>query len=82
MKTILAAAVALSAVGFAVSPQAQADVVVRTGPGTVVETPYWQGHHDSEWRARREYREHEYQRESWLREHCVRDWSGAEYCRR
>jgi hypothetical protein len=80
MQTILAAAVALSAMGFSIVAPARADVVVQ-GPGVSVQAPpYWRGHDD--WRARREFHEHEYQRESWLREHCVRDWSGAEYCRR
>ncbi len=76
MRTILAACVALSALGAAVS-SAKADVVVRTD-----DMPYWRGHHEGEWRARREFREHEYQRDAWLRDHCIRDWSGAEYCRR
>ena len=82
MRTILAAAIALSAVGFSCAAPAHADSVLRT-PGVAVESePYWRSHHDSEWRARREFHEHEYQREAWLRDHCVRDWSGAEYCRR
>lgn len=79
MRTIFAAAVAMSAIGFAASSPFHADIVVKT-PGVTVESPYWRGHDD--WRARREFREHEYQRETWLRTHCVRDWSGAEYCRR
>jgi hypothetical protein len=79
MRTIFAAAVAMSAIGFVSSLPVHADIVVKT-PGVVVDTPYWRGHDD--WRARREFREHEYQRETWLRSHCVRDWSGAEYCRR
>jgi hypothetical protein len=83
MRTILAACVALSAIGFAVATPASADVTVRT-PGVVVENggPYWRGHHEGEWRERREFREHEYQRDAWLRDHCVRDWNGGEYCRR
>ncbi len=79
MRGILAAAIALSAMGFAYTAPARADVVVRT-PGMTAENPYWRG--NDNWRARREFREHEYQRESWLRDHCVRDWSGAAYCRR
>jgi hypothetical protein len=34
------------------------------------------------WQARQEFRDRQYAREEWLREHCVRDWSGGEYCRR
>jgi hypothetical protein len=79
MKAILAAAVAMSAIGFAASSPVHADVVVKT-PGMAVESPYWRGHDD--WRARREFSEHRYQEEKWLHGHCVRDWSGAEYCRR
>jgi hypothetical protein len=82
MRTILAGCVALSALGFAFSAPANADVVIRT-PGVAVQSePYWRGHHDSDWQARREFREHEYQQHSWVREHCVRDYSGGEYCRR
>jgi hypothetical protein len=81
MRTIFAASVAMSAMAFAVFPQAHADVVVKT-PGLAVETPYWRGNHESEWQARRDFHEHEYQQETWVRGHCVRDWSGAEYCRR
>jgi hypothetical protein len=83
MRTILAACVALSAFGFVVATPASADVTVRT-PGVVVENggPYWRGHNDSEWRERRDFREHEFQRDAWLRDHCVRGWNGGEYCRR
>lgn len=78
MRTILAACVALGAMGFALTPSAQADVTIRTDNG-----PYWRYHHgDSDWQARREFREREYRREAWVRDHCVRDWTGAEYCRR
>ena len=52
-------------------------------PGVTVETPYWRHHHpDENWQARQEFRDRQYSREEWLREHCVRDWSGGEYCRR
>ena len=83
MRTVLAACVALSALGCAVAAPAQADIVVRT-PGVVVdEGSYWRHHHpNSEWQARREFRDREYRREAWLRDHCVRDWTGHEYCRR
>jgi hypothetical protein len=80
MRTILAACVALSALGFATAGPARADLVVRT-PGVAVESePYWR--HQSDWRDRHEFREHEYQRDAWLRDHCVRGWNGGEYCRR
>jgi hypothetical protein len=81
MRTILAACVALSAVGFAVASPAQADVAVQTPGVTVQSAPFWRGH-DNDWRDRREFRESEYQREPWLRDHCVRDWAGKEFCRR
>lgn len=76
MQTILAACVALSALGFTAS-QSHAQVIVQT-PGD----PYWRTHHDSEWRERRDFREAENNRPEWLRDHCIRDWSGAAYCRR
>ena len=50
MKSILSAAVVMSAIGFAASPAVHADVVVKT-PSVGVESPYWRGHDD--WRARR-----------------------------
>jgi hypothetical protein len=54
MRTILAACVALSALGFATAGPARADVVVRT-PGVAVESePYWR--HQSDWRDRHEFR--------------------------
>lgn len=82
MRTILAGCVALSALGFIAATPAKADVTVRT-PGIAVEhdSPYWR-HGYNDWRARHEFREHQYEREAWLRDHCVRDWSGSEYCRR
>ena len=82
MRTMLAGCVALSALGFAVSTRASADVVVRT-PGVAVQSqPYWRGHHDSDWDARHEFGEREVKQLIWAREHCVREWNGGEYCRR
>ena len=82
MKTFLAVCAAVGAFWLPVGMPARADIVVRT-PGVAVEqgSPYWR-HDYRDWQARRDFREHEYQRESWLRDHCVRDWNGREYCRR
>ena len=80
MRTILAACVALSAFGFSVATPAKADITIRT-PGVEQESPYWR-HGYKDWQARRAYREREYQREAWVRDHCVRDWNGEAYCRR
>jgi len=81
MRTILAACVALSAAGFALAAPAHADVTIST-PGVTGE-PYWRHHHpEAEWRERHEFREAEHSRAEWLRDHCVRDWNGGEYCRR
>ncbi len=43
----------------------------------------WQHPRDdhAEWRRREEYREAEYRRMEWRRAHCVRDYSGHEFCR-
>jgi hypothetical protein len=82
MKTLLAACVAVGALGFAAGTPAKADVVIGT-PGVTVEqgSPYWR-HDYHDWQARRAFHEREFQRDAWLRDHCVRDWSGAAYCRR
>jgi hypothetical protein len=82
MRTILAACVALGTAGAVLAPSTHAQVVVQT-PGVAVEQgPYWRYHHpEGEWRDRHEFRE-EARREDWLRDHCVRDWNGGEYCRR
>lgn len=77
MRTILAALVALTALGSGVPTKA--DVVVRTDN---VPMPYWRGQHEGDWQSRREFREQQFQRDAWLRDHCVRDWTGVEYCRR
>ena len=77
MRTILAACVALSVLGVITTPAATAQVVVQT-PSVAV--PYWREH--SDWQARKEFREQQFERQSWLEEHCVRDWKGNEYCRR
>jgi hypothetical protein len=82
MRTILAGCVALSALAFSAAPPAKADIVVRTPGGAVErESPYWR-HDYRDWQARREFRDREYRREAWVRDHCVRDWNGGEYCRR
>jgi len=81
MRKFLIAAVGLGALGLCGSfaPASAQSVVIQAQPAV----PYWQQRHeDSNWRARREFREREYQHEAWLRDHCVRDWSGGEYCRR
>jgi len=44
--------------------------------------PYWQQHHEVQWRGRTEFKAPEQQRPDWLREHCIRDWDGHELCRR
>jgi hypothetical protein len=64
---------------------AAADVVIQT-PGFSVEqgrdVPYWRQRQEDNWRARRDFREEQYQRQAWQRDHCVRDWGGQEFCRR
>jgi hypothetical protein len=75
MRAFLISLTALGALGAAAAAQAQLSVTV--GP-----EPYWRTHSDSEWRARHEYREAEFRRHEWVREHCVRDWGGHEFCRR
>ena len=89
MRTALAACVALGISGLTGVVPVHAQVVVQTPrvvpapPGVAVETPYWRHHHpDEDWQARQGFRDRQYAREEWLREHCVRDWSGGEYCRR
>jgi hypothetical protein len=80
MRIALAACVVLGLSGLIGVVPAHAQVVIQTPR---VETPYWRQHHpDEEWQARREFRDQQYAREEWQRDHCVRDWSGAEYCRR
>ena len=76
MRALFAACVALSALAGSVSMPAKADVVVRTD-----EVPYWRGHHQGDWHARRDWREAEHRHQAWLASHCVRDWQGVEYCR-
>ncbi len=71
MRTILAACVALSAVAL----PAMAQVTITTGP-----TPYWREH--SDWQGRELFREQQYQKQAWVEDHCVRDWSGHVFCRR
>ena len=75
MRTLLTACIV--AVGLAMVSPAHAQVTVQLG-----QQPYWQTHHENEWQERREFREEEHQKQEWQREHCVRDWSGRELCRR
>ena len=50
MQTTLAACVALSALGVITTSAAAVQVIVQT-PGVTV--PYWRGHSDPAWQARR-----------------------------
>jgi hypothetical protein len=84
MRTILIACMAVGAAALAVASPVNAQVSIRA-PGVAIDagqSPYWRENRDAEWRERREFRESEYRRNEWLRDHCVRDWSGHEYCRR
>ncbi len=84
MRAILIGFLALGAATLASPVPAHAQVSIR-GPGVDIETgqgAYWRQHHDeAEWRRRSEFREAEHNRAEWLRDHCVRDWGGHEYCR-
>ena len=84
MRTILLAGLALCAASLASVAPAHAQVSIR-GPGVNIETgpnAYWRDRHEeAEWRRRSEWREAQHNRVEWLRDHCVRDWSGHEYCR-
>ena len=82
MRSILIGCLAVGAAALAVVSPVNAQVSIRA-PGVAIDAgphPYWRG--DAEWRDRREFRESEYRRNEWLRDHCVRDWGGHEYCRR
>jgi hypothetical protein len=68
MRTILAACIALSAIGAIAASPARAD------------DPYWRQH--SDWQARATFHGDQYQKDAWAHEHCVRDWQGQEFCRR
>jgi hypothetical protein len=84
MRTILIATVALGAAALASIAPVQAQVTIRA-PGVAIDAgqrPYWQEHHEAEWRERRDFREAQFQRREWLRDHCVREWDGREICRR
>src|SRR5471032_2432260 len=84
MRTILLACVAFGAAALASAAPVQAQVTIRA-PGVAIEAgphPYWRDNRDAEWRERSEFREAEFRRHDWLRDHCVRDWSGHEFCRR
>jgi hypothetical protein len=87
MKSILTAVFAAGATLLAGAAPVHAQVSIRA-PGVAIEAgpqPYWLQHHDdheAEWRRRSEFREAESRRNDWQREHCVRDWSGRDYCRR
>ena len=82
MRTFLLACVAIGAVTGAVTSPVQAQVTIQA-PGVVIGgDPYWQQRHDeARWRRQEEWREAQYQRDDWRREHCVRDWDGHGYCR-
>jgi hypothetical protein len=41
----------------------------------------WRRPGDGDWRRREEFREAQYRRMEWRRAHCVRDYSGHEFCR-
>jgi hypothetical protein len=68
MRMILAACLTLGAVSLISTARA--------------EDPYWKSHHDAEWQNRSEFKGSEFTKNDWLRDHCIRDWSGHEMCRR
>jgi hypothetical protein len=70
MRMILVACLTLGAASLSFSSIARA------------EDPYWRTHHEVEWQNRSEFKEAEHRKPEWLREHCIRDWSGHELCRR
>jgi hypothetical protein len=70
MRTILIACLAFGAAG------------VGFAPGARAADPYWQSHHEVQWQERKEFREPEFQKNEWLGDHCIRNWSGKELCRR
>ncbi len=83
MKMILTAAIALGAATLAMAAPAQAQVTIRA-PGVAIDAgpqPYWRQHHAEEWRRHEEFREAQYHRRDWQREHCVRDWDRRAFCR-
>ena len=84
MRRILAALAVAGAIGFAASAPASADVVIQT-PGFTVEqhppVPYWRQRQEERWAERQEFRDEQYRHQEWVQNHCVRDWSGREYCR-
>ena len=80
MRTVLAAGFALSLASLSVlSP---ADAALLLGPrGEMITGPDWRGRvGDSQ--EHRGLRKRERGHEAWLRDGCVRDWSGAEHCDR
>jgi hypothetical protein len=82
MRTFLLACAAVGAVTAAAISPLQAQVVIHTPGVTVGGDPYWQQRHDdANWRRQEEWREAQYQRHDWRRDHCVRDWDGHPYCR-
>ena len=78
MRTLLALCVAVGVASLSVATRADVTVAV---PGVNIETPYWRGHHNDEWREQRDFKESQYNRPDWQRGHCVRDWDGHAYCR-
>jgi hypothetical protein len=82
MRTFLLACVAIGAVTGAAIVPSQAQVVIRAPGIAIGGDPYWQQRHDeARWRHQEEWREAQYQRHDWQRDHCVRDWDGHGYCR-
>ena len=83
MRTMLTAVIALGAATIAMAAPVQAQVSIRT-PGVTIDAgpqPYWRQQRADEWRRHEEFREAQYRRRDWQREHCVRDWDGRAYCR-
>jgi hypothetical protein len=77
---VLAGLTAASCVGAFGSPSH--GQITISPPSVVVGDPYWRQHHDdAQWRRQDEWRETQYQRHEWQRDHCVRDWDGHGYCR-
>jgi hypothetical protein len=83
MRTFLLTCVAFGALtGIVTSSPVKAQVTIQAPGVTIGADPYWQQRHDeARWRRQEEWREAQYQREEWRRDHCVRDWDGRGYCR-
>ena len=68
MRKSIPAFLALAVTALALATPAHAD------------DPYWRAH--SDWQPRSTFQDKQYQQETWQHDHCVRDWHGAEFCRR